>query len=151
MRFFTAASIAVALFATPAVADNLARLEAASELGGAQLSKFLLSKAPELEPNLPNWEWDDTYRTAGGCFLDNLQSSQGAGFVEQYLGILETYAATPITSLAQTENQPPEMLAPAVMSAMQSCGIQKIVMQRMTESGLMGAMMNEAMMMKLGG
>jgi len=43
------------------------------------------------------------------------------------------------------------MTAPPVMAAMQGCGIQQIVMKRMTDSGLMGAMMNEAMMQKLDG
>ena len=151
MRVFTTALFALGLSAVPALADNLTRLEAATEQGGAQLSQFLLSRAPELEPNLPNWEWDDTYRSAGGCFLDNLQASQGGDYVERYLAALEGYAAQPITSLEQTGSQPPEMMAPPVMAAMQGCGIQQIVMQRMTESGLMGAMMNEAMMTKLGG
>ena len=150
---FTALTFALTLTlaASPALADNLTRLETATEQGGAQLSKFLLSRAPELAPNLPSWEWDDAYRIAGGCFLDNLQASQGGGYVEQYLTALEAYAATPVTSLEQTSNQPPLMTAPPVMAAMQGCGIQQIVMKRMTDSGLMGAMMNEAMMQKLDG
>ncbi|EPX81482.1 hypothetical protein [Litoreibacter arenae] len=150
----TRISILAALFALPAsalLADNLERLEAASELGGQQLSTFLLSRAPELEPNLPSWEWDDTYRQAGRCFLDNLETSQGADGVERYLSVIETYAARPITSLDQTAEQPPEMMAPPVMAAMQTCGVQQEVMKRMTESGLMGAMMNPETMSKLGG
>ena len=54
------------------------------------------------------------------------------------MSIVETFAATPITSLAQTEQQPLKMIAPPVM-------------KHMTESGFMDAMMNEAMMSKLGG
>lgn len=151
MRFCTPALFALALSAAPALADNLDRLETASEQGGAQLSAFLMSRAPELEPNLPNWDWDDTYRAAGGCFLDTLTSGQGDAYVENYLATLEAYAAQPITSLAQTENVPPVMMDAPVMAAMQTCGVQQQVMKRMTESGLMGAMMNEATMMKLGG
>ncbi|WP_298260838.1 hypothetical protein [uncultured Litoreibacter sp.] len=141
----------LSLPANAAFADNLERLEVATELGGKHLSAFILSRAPELEPNLPNWDWDDDYRTAARCFLDDLEDSQGADHVEKYLTAVEEYSATPVTSLAQTENQPAIMSTPAVMTAMQSCGVMQQVMKRMQESGFMGAMMNEATMSKLGG
>lgn len=150
----TRISLIAALFALPAsslFAGNLERLEIATEMGGKQLSTFLVSRAPELKPNLPNWEWDDDYRSAGGCFLDKLEAGIGADGVEKYITIVEAHAARPITSLADTANQPAELSQPVALSAMQSCGLQEIIMKRMTESGLMGAMMNEGMMAKLGG
>lgn len=150
MRHIMLAAL-LALPTTPVFADNLERLETATELGGKHLSAFILSRAPELEPNLPNWDWDDDYRSAARCFLDELESSQGAEHVETYIKAVEDYAAVPVTSLAQTENQPPEMSTPVVMAAMQSCGVMQQVMKRMQESGFMGAMMNEATMSKLGG
>lgn len=151
MRLFSATIIVIGLSVLPAVADNLSRLEAATELGGQQLSTFLLSKAPELKPNLPNWDWDDAYRTAATCFLERLETEHGATGVEQYLTAVEGYAATPITSLAQTETQPPEMMTPTAQLAMADCGVAHQVMKRMTDSGLMGALMNADMMNKLGG
>lgn len=152
MRVFSTSGLAMAfaLATAPVLADDLARLEAATEQGGAQFSEFLLRRAPELAPNLPNWEWDDAYRAAGRCFLDRLQASTGADGVERYLKVVEDYAAKPVTSLSDTESQPSEMMSAPAVSALQSCGVQQIVMQRMIDSGLMGAMMNEATMMKLG-
>ena len=134
--------------------DLLDRLENATETMGAKQGAFYLSRVPELEGKMPEWEWDDEIRQASKCVLDGIEKAKGRGIAEAYVAGLEKDAKMEIQSMAQLSEQssiPKELQAEdqTILNLMQSCKTIEISTIRLKQSGFWDAMQDPSVMQRL--
>ena len=115
MRFLLSAVFILA--ASPGLATDLMRLEAATEAAARQMNTFFVSRAPELAATIPSVEWDSRFRNAGRCFLNEIENAGGAPGVETYLDALERWSETKITSMSQLGQMPSPLISASAQSA----------------------------------
>jgi hypothetical protein len=134
--------------------DLLDRLETATELLGAKHGEFYLSKLPELEGKMPDWNWDDEIRTASACVLTGIKKAKGAKVAEAYVSGIELDAKRDIASMSQMRDQTnmPEELQgedTTLLNLMQECGTIEISATRLQDSGLWDELIKPGTMEKL--
>ncbi len=134
---------------TPALADDLTRLEAATEAATRQLNAFLVSRAPELGPVMPSEAWDSRFRNAGRCFLNEIARQKGDAGVATYLNALEGWGQTKITSMSQLGRMPAPLVDAAAQSAAKTCKTIELATFRMYQSGMLQMMQDPAVIEKL--
>ncbi|MEM6372790.1 MAG: hypothetical protein AAF727_08445 [Pseudomonadota bacterium] len=149
-------TLLTAIFLTlPAAAiaqTQLERLEAISEemnLGMAQMMVREIeaaggNPAPVLAA-FPDTSWDDEYRAAGTCMLDQYNAIAGQDGTNIMLDRMEAMnrqlATATMDSFEAMDIHPDGMSEEQSMAIAQSCGIVELSMRRMQESGFSAAMM----------
>lgn len=147
-----AAATAFTLLAAPAAfaQSELDRLETATVAAGANMEAFFVALAPELAAVMPDWAWDEEMRAAAACTLDAIRAEGGEAAVTSYLDAMDVFATVEITSMDQMANVTPIPISNDFAARTgQTCGSAEIAMRRMQESGMMEAMMNPDIMMRL--
>lgn len=147
MRIFVVAALLMA--ASPSLADDLARLEAATEASARNLNAFFVSRAPELGPTIPSVEWDASFRQAGQCFLNEISRRSGPTGVTTYLDAAEQWSRTKITSMSQLARMPGPLIDANAQAAAKTCKTIELATMRMYQSGMLQAMQNPAVINKL--
>ncbi|MEJ6392521.1 hypothetical protein V8J82_04585 [Gymnodinialimonas sp. 2305UL16-5] len=151
MRLALLTTAALAAFALPAAAQSeLERLETASEAAGQNMATFMIARAPQLEPVMVDWEWDEEMREVGQCTLNEIRSVGGDQAATDYVVAMEAFATTQITSMEQMGAATPVPLNEDVaMTIATTCRAMEVSMRRMEESGMMQMMMDPATMQAL--
>lgn len=147
MRNFLAAVFIIA--ATPLMANDLARLEEATEATARQLNAFFVSRVPDLAPTIPSVEWDARFRNAGRCFLNEMRAAHGPEGVEAYLNDLENWSQTKITSMSQLGRMPARLRSDVAQSAARICKTVELATFRMHQSGMLEVLKDPAVIEKL--
>ncbi len=145
---------AVLLFAAVAAQaqSQLDRLESVSEQMNLEMAKMMAREiaanggdpAPMLAA-LPDTSWDDAFRAAGTCMLDQYTAMGGPGAVDTLLDRMEAVIpqlqTATMTSLDSLDLQPEGITQEQSAQIAQSCGFMQLSMARMQESGFTAAMM----------
>ncbi|MEX3016559.1 hypothetical protein [Gymnodinialimonas hymeniacidonis] len=147
------ATAITAALSLPALAQSdLDRLATATEAAGENMEAFLVSTVPSLADVMPDWAWSPEMREAASCTLDAIRAEGGDEAVATYITEMEAFAEVEITSLTQLSTVTPVPISPDFAAATgQTCGSAELAIQQMSESGLMAAMMDPAVMTALMG
>lgn len=135
--------------ATPSFANELARLEAATEASARNWSAFLVRRAPELGPTIPSVEWDSRFRNSGRCFLNEIERASGPSGVATLLSALESWSTTKITSMSQLAQMPHPLINADAQAAAKTCKTVELATFRMYQSGMLQMMQDPAVIEKL--
>ncbi|MEY1554658.1 hypothetical protein AB3Y40_03400 [Yoonia sp. R2331] len=147
MKPILPAIAAICLFPTFAMADQVDRLAAATDILTGKLTAFYVSRVPELADAMPNFTVDAEMRAALGCTLDTYTAEIGPNATEAYVASVEAEAAAlEITSLSDMGNMLGDIDEALALRAMQECGQMDISMRRMQESGLLQALQKPGVM-----
>jgi hypothetical protein len=119
-----------------AEADDLDRLQIASEGVARQMNTFLLSRVPDLAGILPPVDWQAEERAVARCTLDGIAAEKGAEGVEAYVAGMERWAAAPIRTMNDRAAAMPRIMTDdLVMILADQCGAMKLAERRAAESG----------------
>lgn len=147
MKFsIPAAGVIIAMILSPVSAQADTRLEQFEAISEALGTMILRSISDQMRADLPlpDLSWDDDFRLAGACILDQWQNIGGPELVDVML--LETAAVakagfTSRTDLMQAQRRIAELTLPAQMQYQisEDCGMNALTEQRVRESGFQDA------------
>ncbi len=153
MKKFLAAALLVAFPATAFAETQLERLESISErLNDAIFAAMIRMVEKEggnpepLRAAMPDGTWDDAYRDAGACIIDRYTEASSASAVDTMLDEMEAFIPRMAEMDLDAMGEEPSFLPEGVsedysMTVNAECGLTDIMMERMSESGFMAAMM----------
>ncbi|MFL4470722.1 hypothetical protein ACERZ8_12815 [Tateyamaria armeniaca] len=132
--------------------SQLERLEAVSEQMNLEMAKMM---AREISANggdpapvmaaLPDTSWDDEYRAAGTCMLNQYNAAAGTQGTDSMLDKMEAMIpqleTATMESLENMDVRPEGVSEDQSIQIARSCGMIDLSMRRMQESGFTAAMM----------
>ncbi len=147
MKFTLPLIASICIFPTIALADQVDRLAAATDILSAKMTAFYVSRVPELAEVMPDFTVDAEMRAALACTLEIYEAEIGPAATEAYVAsVEEESAALQITDLTGVGSVLGDIDEALVIRAMTECGQIEIAMRRMQQSGLWEAMQKPGVM-----